>query len=67
MWGPYQAPREWGFTTVALPPKWAREEDQGNPLWPIPPGEEALGAPAFSITQRDADGSVVKTRRVMTG
>ena len=33
------------------------------PLWEIPDDENPLAAPAFAITQCDADGSVIKTRR----
>ena len=63
MWGPFEAPKEWNIDTVALPTGWAEEADMHVPLWKVPKGEHALGAPAFAITQLDADGSVLKIRR----
>ena len=63
MWGPFEAPQEFGFKAAALPPEWAEEQDKRTPLWKIQRNQEPIGAPAFSITQTDADGSILETRR----
>ena len=43
--------------------EWAEAEDQVEPLRVIPLDEDAIAAPAFGITQLDADGSILKVRR----
>lgn len=62
MWGPLRAPSLWDLTTVPLPKGWAEPCDRTMPLWAIPEGVTPLIALAFSITQLDADGTVLKTR-----
>ena len=56
MWGPFRAPKGWDFATVQLPAGWAESCDQTTPLWEIPDTITPLIAPAFGITQLDADG-----------
>ena len=63
MTGPFQAPVEWGITTVPLPDVMAQDEDKRCSLRQIPPDQVPCGAPAFSISQYDAHGSLLKIRR----